>query len=323
MKILYIGEPQTYRLYKEGTVPSHWLYGAVEMEKDGHLVVWEQERRALMNDVRLVGKVRPDMIFIPNLNMRCHILLLLLRSLGVVRIPVFAYLHHAPCCKGWMRLLYRRCLSSVSHLFFLSEKSMEETIDGGFVGREKCSVPGWGPDMDFYGKVRTSDEGYFVSTGKENRDFDVLIEAFRRTGAKLRIMTAHSHGGQNYEDIVEKCKGIPNIEVVITENSSNVYPQMLQAMAHAKAIVCPLRRDKLTYCVGLSSIADAEGLHKPLIITRNPYHAEDRMRNFDLVESVDDWIKKIGQVSEPRNIDYSMQRAYQNMKRMITKDKQR
>ena len=60
---------------------------------------------------------------------------------------------------------------------------MEETIEGGFTCREKCSVPGWGAYMDFYSKVDTSDEGYFVSTGKENRDFDTLIQAFRKTGA--------------------------------------------------------------------------------------------------------------------------------------------
>ena len=44
MKVLYIGEAQTHNLYMQGKVPSHWLYGAVEMEKDSKQVVWEQER---------------------------------------------------------------------------------------------------------------------------------------------------------------------------------------------------------------------------------------------------------------------------------------
>lgn len=47
MKILYI-----YRLYKEGKNPSHWLYGAVEMEKDGHNVIGEKETSALLNDYK-------------------------------------------------------------------------------------------------------------------------------------------------------------------------------------------------------------------------------------------------------------------------------
>lgn len=33
MKILYIARTDTYRYYREGINPSHWLYGAVEMEK--------------------------------------------------------------------------------------------------------------------------------------------------------------------------------------------------------------------------------------------------------------------------------------------------
>ena len=179
------------------------------MEKDGKQVVSEQERKSLLNDLKLVWQVKPDAIFIPNLNIGCHVLLLLLSSFHILNIPVFAYLHHSPNCYGWKKYLYKRCIMSVSHLFFLSEKSME----GVFTCRKKCSVPGWGADMDFYSKVDTSDEGYFVSTGKENRVFDTLIQAFRKTGAKLKIMTAKSHEGQNYEDLEEKCKNIPNIEV--------------------------------------------------------------------------------------------------------------
>ena len=62
----------------QGKVPSHWLYGAVEMEKDGKQVVWQQERKSLLNDLKLVWQVKPDAIFIPNLNIGCHVLLLLL-----------------------------------------------------------------------------------------------------------------------------------------------------------------------------------------------------------------------------------------------------
>ena len=77
----------------QGKVPSHWLYGAVEMEKDGKHVVWEQERKSLLNDLKLVWMVKPDAIFIPNLNIGCHVLLLLLSSFHILNIPVFAYLH--------------------------------------------------------------------------------------------------------------------------------------------------------------------------------------------------------------------------------------
>ena len=98
----------------------------------------------------------------------------------------------------------------------------------------------------------------------------MLIDVFKETKAPLKIITAQSHAGSDYTNLKEKCAPISNIEVIITENSGEVYPMMVKEMANAKAIVCPLRQDKLNYCVGLSTIADAEGLGKPLIITKNP-----------------------------------------------------
>lgn len=319
MRILYINEsPEVHDRYLKGLIPSHWFYGAVEMEKDGHEVIWCKEESGKLYDVKLLRQHKPDIIFLPNLNLKHHLVLLLLVWLKIIRIPLYAYLHHAPLQnEGIKTYLYKLLLPVFNHVFFLSEKSMQETIEGGFISKEKCSVPGWGADMDFYGKVQIKDEGYFVSTGKENRDFDILIDAFCRTGLQLKIMTAKAHAGQNYENLAEKCKDIPNIEVVITENSSSVYPLMLESMAKAKALVCPLLQEKLTYCVGLSTIADAEGLNKPLIITLNPYHSNERMQVFNVVTSVEDWVSAIEHVSHPQVNGYSMQNAYLNMKKYM------
>ena len=298
-RILYIGEPETCALYADGKVPSHWLYGAAEMEREGHTVQWAAERPSLFNDMALIRRYSPDIIFIPNLNLNNHRLLLALKAMGLVRIPVYAYLHHGrPDAAGVRGALTRFLLSGVDHLFFLSEKSMRETIDSGMVAAQRASCPGWGADMDFYGKVTTTDGGRFVSTGKENRDFDILIEAFRITGAPLTIMTTLKHGANTYDTLADKCRGIDNIELVITENTGNVYPSMLTAMASARALVCPLLRDHLDYCVGLSTIADAQGLGKPLIITDNPYHDSRRMTDNTIrVTTLEQWVDAIRRLS--------------------------
>lgn len=322
MKILYIGTPHIHKLWLEGKNPSHWLYGACEMEQDGYDVIWAKESAELVNDLNLLKQHKPDMVFIPNLNLRAHILMLLLSTLGFVRIPIFAFLHHSPQeSRGLKHMFYVLLLSGVKHLFFLSELTMQETIIGGYASKHKCSEPGWGADTNFFSKIDQVEDGTFVSTGKEQRDFDILIEAFRLTGAPLKILTSKNHAGNNYEDLPERCKHIPNIEVIITENSSELYPQMVRAMANAKAIVCPLRQDKLNYCVGLSSIADAEGLRKPLIISRNPYHSEKRLRTFQVVETVDDWVKAIHDlesVTQKQTVsEYTMKKCYERMKSIM------
>lgn len=317
MKILYIGTPHTYQLYKEGKNPSHWLYGAVEMEKEGHQVIWEKETSSLLNDIKLVHKYNPDLIFIPNLNIRNHLLLLCFKRIGFIKKPIIAYLHHTPK-SGKVSFIYSFLLKALNHCFFLSAKTMKETIQGGYIKQDKCSEPGWGPDMDFYNKIQKSDGDYFISTGKENRDFDLLIEVFKETKAPLKIITAQSHAGNNYTNLKEKCAAISNIEVIITENSGDVYPMMLKEMANAKALVCPLRRNRLSYCVGLSTIADAEGLGKPLIITSNPYHEQIRVNHFNVATIKDEWYHAINHLKKANfNIQYSIQNCYQNMKPLI------
>lgn len=319
MKILYIGTSATYHLYKEGKNPSHWLYGAVEMEKDGHQVVWEQERASFLNDYRLVKKHKPELVFIPNLNLRHHVFLLFLKRIGMYRKPILAFLHHTPK-QGKTRFVYSFLLKALTHCFFLSQRTMDETVRGGYIHESKCSHPGWGADMDFYDRIDKEDGGYFISTGKENRDFDLLIEVFKETKAPLKIMTARSHAGSDYKDLKEKCATIPNIEVIITENSGNVYPMMAGEMARAKAIVCPLRQDRLDYCVGLSTIADAEGLGKPLILTRNPYHDSQRTARFNVVRTKADWKEAILHLKDSGNaVEYSMKNCYQKMKPYISK----
>lgn len=318
MKILYIGEKSTYEQYVKGKVPSHWLYGAVEMEQEGHTVLWKQEKSGCLNDFKYLLSEKTDAIFIPNLNLHNHFLLLLFASVGLVSTPLYAYLHHEPVSnRGIKGIIYRLLFKGLKHVFFLSGLSMKRTVDSGLLEAEKCSVPGWGPDLRFYENISVADNGWYVSTGKENRDFDIIIAAFRSNGLPLHIMTSTSHNGEDYTDLTEKCHGLPNIKVTLLKSSPENYATMVREMAAARALVCPLRRDKLNYCVGLSTIVDAEGLNKPLIITENPYHAgrEDGLvQATSLVEWMDA-VKIIERGVERPQSTFSMSTAYQHMKR--------
>lgn len=96
---------------------------------------------------------------------------------------------------------------------------------------------------------------------------------------------------------------------------------MVKEMANSKALVCPLRKDRLNYCVGLSTIADAEGLNKPLIITRNPYHSNDRTKSFYVENDKQEWLQVINNIeSQNKKSKYSIQKCYQEMKPFILKN---
>lgn len=320
--ILYIGETKTHYEFQKGNVPSHWFYGAIEMEKSGHTVIWCQEESSILNDLKIIMSYKHNIVFIPNLNIRNHLLLLALSALNLYRKPIFAYLHREPTNKkGFRRYLYKFLLSGLSHTFFLSEKTMHETINAGIIKKGLCSIPGWGPDMEFFSKITVSDNGVFISTGKENRDFEIIIEAFKITGAPLRIITVPSNYTSHYEYLTEKCRDIPNIEVRIVKNDAANYPSLVKEMAEAKALVCPLRNDKLHYCVGLSTIADAEGLEKPLILTHNPYH-DNRPHTDGFIQAttIEDWTTAIYAILNGHNNvshNTSMSAAYQKMKTIM------
>ena len=325
MKILYIGTPQNHELYQKGENPSHWMYGAEEMLKDGHEVIFEREEPNKWHDGRLMRKYHPDMVFIPNLNLHIHWLFLVLTAFHFYSIPVYGVVHHAPRAKGIKKLIYRLFFAGVSYVFTLSDKTRQLMIDGKYVISQHIIRLDWGPDMAFYEKYRerNRNDGFFISTGKECRDFDIIIEAFRISGAPLKIMTAKSHGGYNYEYLQEKCKDIPNIEVVIQENTGAVYPGMCEEMSHALALVCPLKQKDITYNVGLSTVLDAEGLGKQLIITKNPYHSEERIAKFHSVETIDDWLNAIKEVQTKKEKSicpmYTMSHCYEQMKQYLPK----
>ena len=288
---MYIGTPQTYKLYKEGKNPSHWLYGAVEMEKSGHVVYWEKEKQALLNDVKLYFKYRPDIIFIPNLNLRAHLLLLLVSSVKLVRKPIFAYLHHSPVhFKGIWKRIFKFAFRGINHLFFLSELTMKETINAGFVHPLKATYIRWGADIDFYKQFdNVKEDDVFVSTGKENRDYNMLIDVFKKTNKKLKIITCKKHADREYTSLEERRGNAKNINVTLIENSGSAYPSLVREMKKSKFILCPIIPGAITYCVGLSSILDAEALGKRIIITSNPYHDDTRLKFSIVCKNQTDW----------------------------------
>lgn len=68
------------------------------------------------------------------------------------------------------------------------------------------------------------------------------------------------------------------------------------------------------------TIADAEGLGKPLLITRNPYHDAERMGRFRQLGSVEDWIEAINEIRpmEQGAADSpSIEAAYSHMRKIM------
>ncbi|WP_418983910.1 glycosyltransferase [Alistipes sp.] len=302
MKILVFDNEKIYRLYHQGAVPSHWLYGVAEFEQAGHTIV-NHERNGnaitrLLDDVRAVRKHKPDAIFFPFFNIRCHPLLLLLAALRIVRKPVYGVVHRTPPKSQVTRLLLR----GITQAFFLSPRNRQQSVALGLLPDRKTQDASWGPDLAFYDRhIRKREQkGYFIATGKENRDYDLLINVFASRTEPLLIHTCHAHAGNHYDYLEGAAADHANIRTIISENSGANFLTMLHEMADAKALLCPLQMAKIRYCVGLSTIADAMALGLPVVLTENPYHPIDVNREGIgfAVKTSEEWSRAIDKLSD-------------------------
>jgi glycosyltransferase involved in cell wall biosynthesis len=119
----------------------------------------------------------------------------------------------------------------------------------------------WGPDLSFVG-YRSTGETHVVSTGKTMRDPATLMAALEGTGIPARVYGA--------------TRSVDKAEAVIPQGHSDLgggkvpqfsYEQVLPDLRSAAIVAVPLASDDRL--AGLSEIADALALGKPLVVTRS------------------------------------------------------
>lgn len=128
----------------------------------------------------------------------------------------------------------------------------------------------WGPDLPFYDHLLAEmpdrkPEG-FISTGKENRDVDTLLQAFAATNEKLDLYIAVSCGNINYKKIIDPYALPDSIRIHYTDG---VIPYELGKLVARKSciVICCL---DFPYTVGLTTLVEAFALGIPVICSRNP-----------------------------------------------------
>ena len=148
---------------------------------------------------------------------------------------------------GRKRLLKIACRGIDKALFF-SKKSMYETIEMGLIPSYKCQVIHWGEDLHFINryKLDITDDGYWVHTGKELRDWETIDAVDRSVNRTERKV---------FKVVREK---VP-------------YLECLKMVIKARGVVIIPNAEGLTYCTGWTCLVEAIALGKPIISVRNPY----------------------------------------------------
>lgn len=281
MKIYYYHtRPVTPALeeWKEHLHPGHILYGLPLLPRNGVECILHTYRPS-KSRLGLICRTTFDIL-------RCREpyqvlygtsflgleLIILLRALGLYRKPIAIWHHTAVRTSGssWKERLSRFFYKGIDRMFLFSRKLIADSVATGKVDADKLQLIHWGPDLAFYDHLLADmpplRRSGFISTGKENRDVDTLLQAFCATTEELDLYIAPANGPMNYRQTIEGFCLPDSVRVHYTEG---IIPHLLaQRVAQKQCIViCCL---DFPYTVGLTTLVEAFALGIPVICSRNP-----------------------------------------------------
>ncbi len=261
---------------QEGRYPAQHLYGADHLERAGwtveyvpwaspHLASWLSARTGLRwgelaQERRILARLRHlDVVYAGEPH---HVAgLARLRGRGLLRTPLVGVVHQVPRPRdrGWVRGLdLPLCLS----------RRVAEAVDELRRGLPPARTIPWGPDLQFPGYADAGTAEFVVSAGKSNRDLTTLLAALAHVPARARVYAVTQETGPVP----------PQVEVVTTTEHLDeggvgppqfAYEQVLADLQRASVVAVPLLDpDCLS---GLTEVADALALGKPIVMTRTPF----------------------------------------------------
>ena len=170
-------------------------------------------------------------------------LIILLRALGLYRKPIVIW-HHTALKTSSRKIrerISRFFYKGIDHMFLFSKKLIKDSLATGKAPEEKLQLIHWGPDLAFYDHLLQTmpdrkPEG-FISTGKENRDVDTMLQAFCATDQQLDLYIAPTNGSVNYQQIIESFCLPDSVRVHYTDG---VIPYLLAQKVARKKLCCHL-----------------------------------------------------------------------------------
>ncbi len=279
------GKEALYDMYKASQMSSRLFYGMVEIEREGRFRVVKCSFDTTGGVIGLVKnnlKVlqTADVVFMSYMYGSPLILLSLLKKLGFYRKrKIVGICHHTLSAggNGLSKALNKLVYSSFEKILFHSQKNMEESLQAGLLKPSQAEFLFWGDDIPFidqsFPEKPTGD--FFLSTGRENRDFQTLTDAFAQEEACLEIYSNKTNYDNKY-DFLETVQGkYDNISISFVEKSTQTTNFLASRTAHCKCVVIPLAQEHIHYCLGLTSVVEAMAMGKPVISSRNPYSPID------------------------------------------------
>ena len=276
------GRKTLYDLCCSTQMSSKWLYGMTQLSANYKIehISWKQFnfRGNLVNNLKMLKPC--DVIFQTYFYVKPFYLIALLRSISLFRRRKLIGISHTALRTSnskWNNWMLKIVYNSFDKILFHSKQNMMESIEKELIKPEKCEFLYWGEDLEYIDKnIKTSQGNYFLSTGRECRDFSTLISAFSKTtNIQLQIYTNKINYGNEYGYLEKEQGKYKNIQIQFVEKNTETTRKLAQKAGDCLCVVIPLNKDDIYYCLGLTSVIEAMAMGKPIISTRNPYSPID------------------------------------------------
>lgn len=280
------GKEALYNAFQHSNMSSKWFYGAIELENDGEYKILNKSFGTshnlytfISNNFKLLGNY--EYIYMSYFYVGPLIIYSFLKFLGIYKNRKLIVVSHKKLSlpnSFCNRFIYKLVYKSIDYVFFHSPINLKESIEEGLVNVNKSAVLEWGEDLNYIdnnilNKSYTANDMFFLSTGREERDFNSIVQAFSKSDIPLYIFTNKINNDNDYQYLIDV--NLPNVRIELVEKSKETSYRMAKMVRDCFCVVIPLKQDKITYCVGLTSVVEAMALGKPIISTKNQYYPID------------------------------------------------
>jgi glycosyltransferase involved in cell wall biosynthesis len=272
--------------YEAGTLPSHHLYGALELEKayEIDVVIPKHVQFPILNrigswfdipfldqEIRALTMLRKfDIIYAPYAASNTK-LLVLLKCLRVLRKPIIILVHFELFGKpnsNWLkRFVAKKLIVSYDFILFLSTR-MKAALNANYAidvehMRRRFALSNWGVDATFYERYRTKqspeERRLIVTAGNSSRDFDLVVRLAKRIDFQFKIYCKPESYPSSYSELSK------NVQVL---SGSFPFDEICKDHDNARIVLIPLKSD-FEGTAGLTSLLDALAVGRPVIMTNN------------------------------------------------------
>ena len=308
--VLGFGRETLRDLCNSGQISSRLLYGMAEISHRGNYIIIECSLNSqsgliglMINNIKSLKKA--DIIFMSYIYESSLFLLCLLKAMGLYKKRKIVGISHTTVNNGKNvldRIVKKLVYNSFDKVLFHSRVNMEESLSLRTVNKSQAEFLYWGDDLSFVDKTipkRTFGD-FFISTGRENRDYSLLINSFVDDSLKLEIYTNRNNYENNYDYLEQFRSKYENINIYMVDRSNETTLRLLERVAECRCVLVPLIQSKINYCLGLTSIVEAMALGKPIISSVNPYSPIDVEKEGIgfIVRNVEEWKKALHFISD-------------------------